>query len=170
MRRLLNNQTEALDIFREEAVYIFCEKAIRALSPAEPVQDTSDFSRSIAEVIKEESIGGAACGWHSCTGCLETSDGYHYGDYPYSETFKAHVGSGCHECGGIGVVWEYYSKAELDEMQHEANPAEPAQCQTCNGHGRVGGLVPWGDGEVDSICEACPDCTPAAPTSTTEAG
>lgn len=99
--------------------------AIRALSPAEPVPGEPDFSKSIAEVIKEESLGGAACGWKSCTGCLETNEGYQCGEYPYSEVFKTHAGSGCSECGGIGVVWEYYSKADLDEMQRDPIPAEP---------------------------------------------
>lgn len=36
----------------------------------------------------------------------------------------------------------------------------PSRCTTCDGHGMVGALVPWGDGEVDSVCEPCPDCSP----------
>ncbi|MBX8811101.1 hypothetical protein HBA91_00505 [Ochrobactrum sp. MR34] len=103
----------------------YLQSEIRALSPAEPAQGEPDFSKSIAEVVKEESLGGAACGWKSCTGCLETNDGYHCGEYPYSKTFKAHVGSGCSECGGIGVVWEHYSQADLAEMQHELLPGAP---------------------------------------------
>lgn len=101
------------------------ENAIRSLS-AEPVH-TPDFAKSIAYVIKEESLGGAACGWKSCSGCLETSEGQLCGDYPYSDLFKAHVGFGCSDCGGLGVVWEYYSKSCIDEMQRELKTAEPAQ-------------------------------------------
>lgn len=32
------------------------------------------------------------------------------------------------------------------------------KCQTCSDHGFIGGLVPWGDGQVDSVCGPCPDC------------
>jgi len=100
-------------------------KQIRALS-ADPARPSPDFAKSIAYVIKEESLGGAACGWRSCSGCLETSEGHLCGDYPYSDLFKAHVGFGCSDCGGLGVVWEYYSKSCLDEMQRELKDAEPA--------------------------------------------
>lgn len=101
-------------------------RELRALS-AEPAQLSPDFAKTIAYVIKEESLGGAACGWKSCSGCLETSEGQHCGDYPYSDLFKTHVGFGCSDCGGLGVVWEYYSKSCLDEMQRELKTAEPAQ-------------------------------------------
>jgi len=32
------------------------------------------------------------------------------------------------------------------------------KCMTCGDHGMIGGLVPWGDGQVDSVCDPCPDC------------
>jgi len=32
------------------------------------------------------------------------------------------------------------------------------KCHTCSDYGFIGGLVTWGDGEVDSECEPCPDC------------
>lgn len=32
------------------------------------------------------------------------------------------------------------------------------KCHTCNDHGFIGGMVPFGDGEVDSVCDPCPDC------------
>ena len=80
----------------------------------------------IARVASEEGQGGAACGWRPCTGCHETEDGYSVGRYPHSQVFGREVGGGCHECGGIGVVWEYYSKTSLDAMVKDvtATPSE----------------------------------------------
>jgi len=76
----------------------------------------SETSARIAQVIAEEALEGAVCGWRSCTGCLESEDGHPVGDYPYSPEFGCQVGAGCSECGGLGVTWEYYSKAGLDAM------------------------------------------------------
>lgn len=112
-----------------------------ALSPsaqqdAEAVEP--DFAKSIASVIAEESANGAAAGWRSCTGCHETNEGYETGYYPYSKLFGCHVGSGCSECGGLGVVWEYWSKEDLEAMLEDDAPtlsdavaereAEPVAC------------------------------------------
>jgi len=89
-----------------------------ALSQPES-QHEPDFRASIARVIKEESEAGAAVGWRPCTGCHETSEGYETGHYPYSKLFGCHVGSGCSECGGLGVTWEYWSKDHLEAMQRD---------------------------------------------------
>jgi hypothetical protein len=51
--------------------------------------------------------------------------------------FQCVVGSGCHECGGIGAVWEYWSEADLAEMAKE--PGEPLPSSTADA-GRVGEL------------------------------
>lgn len=93
---------------------------------APPAQEP-DFATAIAEVIKEESANGAACGWLSCTGCHETNEGAETGHYPYSKMFGCYVGAGCGECGGLGVVWDYWGKEALDEMQRDAaTPPERA--------------------------------------------
>lgn len=42
--------------------------------------------------------------WRPCSGCHESSDGYPTG--PYNAAMRSNVGGGCHECGGIGAVWE----------------------------------------------------------------
>jgi hypothetical protein len=56
----------------------------------------------IAEVIEEN--GGC---WRACSGCQESDEGYVSTKYyPYDPTFKCQPGSGCSECGGIGVIWE----------------------------------------------------------------
>lgn len=84
--------------------------------------DEPDLAKSIADVVAEESASGAAAGWRSCTGCHETNEGYETGHYPYSKMFGCFVGSGCSECGGLGVVWEYWSKEALEAML-EDDPA-----------------------------------------------
>ena len=42
--------------------------------------------------------------WRSCSGCHELNEGHPTGQY--SKTFKCHLGVGCHECGGIGAIWD----------------------------------------------------------------
>jgi hypothetical protein len=89
----------------------------KAIDPLQPAQSApANDAERIAEVVSEESANGAACGWISCSGCHETNEGAETGFYPYSNTFKCYVGSGCSECGGLGVVWEYWSEADLKAM------------------------------------------------------
>lgn len=78
-----------------------------------------DFAKSIEYIIKQESLGGAACGWQPCTGCHETVDGRSTGNYPVSSTFGCEVGFGCHECGGLGVVWHHYDAQTLANMEKD---------------------------------------------------
>lgn len=44
-----------------------------------------------------------------------------------------------------------------DSPPVDPNAPKP-DCETCGDHKFVGGLVRWGDGEVDSVCDPCPDC------------
>lgn len=53
--------------------------------------------------------------WQPCTGCHESDEGHPTG--PYSGVFRCHLGSGCHECGGIGAVWTAFA----DMPQSEAD-------------------------------------------------
>lgn len=103
-----------------------CAAALRtaaAASSAGAVKGEPDFAASIAEVLKNESESEAACGWRSCSGCHETSEGAETGWYSYSEMFGCFVGIGCSECGGLGAVWEYWSKDALDQMSADVDPA-----------------------------------------------
>lgn len=68
------------------------------------------LGKRIAEVIAENDGVGV---WRSCTGCHETNEGCETGDYPYSPAFQCYVGAGCHECGGIGVVWDNIDYADF---------------------------------------------------------
>jgi hypothetical protein len=59
------------------------------------------LARRVAETMDED--GGC---WSACSGCQEGVDGcVSTRDYPYSPIFKCQPGSGCRECGGIGVTW-----------------------------------------------------------------
>lgn len=53
--------------------------------------------------------------WRTCTGCHESEDGYDVGHYPTSSIFQCKVGSGCHECGGIGMVWDNTDYSKIGE-------------------------------------------------------
>ena len=75
-----------------------------------------DFAANIKRVIEDESSSGAACSWKPCSGCHETIDGQETGDYPFSEVFGCHVGAGCTDCGGLGVVWGYWAAKDLEDM------------------------------------------------------
>lgn len=77
------------------------DEAVKRLAAAE-----SERAR-VAEVVSQGDGW-----WKSCSGCHETVDGAETGYYPHSATFNCHVGGGCGDCGGIGVVWE--SAAGLD--------------------------------------------------------
>lgn len=99
-----------------------CGEVARTLNEAiaalrTPAEETEAVAERIKEVCREEGLNGAACGWRSCTGCHESSEGVPQGDY--SPTFQTHVGFGCGECGGLGVVWEYWSKDGLDDMARD---------------------------------------------------
>lgn len=58
--------------------------------------------------------------WRPCSGCYETVDGHAAGVYPYSNVLRCALGGGCHECGGIGAVWDNTDyEAMADYMQRE---------------------------------------------------
>jgi len=41
----------------------------------------------------------------------------------------------------------------------EFDPADyNFKCPRCQDYGMIGELTPFGDGEVDSVCDPCPDC------------
>lgn len=71
--------------------------------PATKAESVDDLLKvSVAEQLNEKSGY-----WYSCSGCHESGEcGENTGNYPYSDTFRCHPGSGCHECGGIGVLWD----------------------------------------------------------------
>jgi hypothetical protein len=111
---------ESVDAAKAAAQVHYNSRILSAL--ATPEAGTSEpvaWRGRINTVIKEEGSNGAACGWQACTGCHETNEGYETGDYSFSKTFGCYVGSGCSECGGLGVVWEHISASGLAEMERD---------------------------------------------------
>lgn len=100
--------------------------AIRAITAALANQQGMEYDL-IANGVAESIENGDGV-WVSCTGCLETEDGYHVGRYPYSKAFRCHLGGGCSECGGIGAVWDTTDYAAFgDEMAGDTQPAAANQ-------------------------------------------
>lgn len=66
----------------------------------------------IAEEMKES--GGH---WQPCSGCYDTEDGHPTAKYPYSPALQTSVGSGCHECGGLGAVWWHMSEQDIADYE-----------------------------------------------------
>ena len=69
----------------------------------------SGAQQGVAESAIDEALESGGW-WASCSGCHETNEGV--SDWPRS-IFGCHAGSGCHECGGIGVIWH---EAPTDEQ------------------------------------------------------
>lgn len=53
--------------------------------------------------------------WRPCTGCHESNHGSTAS--PYSRSLRCHRGSGCHECGGLGAVWEQFDEDAMRELE-----------------------------------------------------
>lgn len=79
----------------------------------------SEIKRVIDEVnycidrIREQTEDEKSGFWTSCTGCHECNEGHPTGRY--STIFKCHIGLGCHECGGIGAIWD--NEDVLDDIK-----------------------------------------------------
>mgnify|MGYP000181434862 CR=1 FL=1 len=78
--------------------------------------EVQSIAKSVDSVLKED--GGF---WHSCSGCHETIDGHT--NAPFSNIFKCYLGSGCHECGGIGAVWDNTDYEDMARSIMENNNA-----------------------------------------------
>lgn len=146
---LADAQSEAARKPRDETVYDFTpEEAVSALtelqhlgSPVTVSDGEVDFAKHIAAAIKAATEDGAACGWTPCSGCYETEVGYPVGTYPHSKMFGCDVGSGCDECGGLGVTWEYWSTKDLAEMARE--PAITAALAPAEQEGHQQRVAAW---------------------------
>jgi hypothetical protein len=75
-----------------------------------------------------ETVANSAGFWTSCTGCYDTEDGRPTQKYAHSKVFGCEMGSGCSECGGLGVVWDDTDYEEMARFMadNEAAPAAPA--------------------------------------------
>lgn len=89
-------------------------------APSLAAQDSWTAKR-VAELV-EQGDGF----WQSCSGCHETNDGAETGNYPFNPVFKTYQGAGCHECGGIGVVWDNTDYREMAEFCLNADCPAPS--------------------------------------------
>ncbi|NPU69991.1 hypothetical protein HL667_33720 [Bradyrhizobium sp. 83012] len=80
--------------------------------------------KTIEEGVSEQ-LNERAGSWQSCSGCHELNEGHDTG--PYSDVFKCALGLGCHECGGIGAVWDatdYEALVVAAERSRNMDPDE----------------------------------------------
>jgi hypothetical protein len=69
-----------------------------------------------AQAVAEAVAAGEGVGvWRSCTGCHESNEGHPTG--PYSPALKCSLGFGCHECGGIGAIWDTTDYADMGDWR-----------------------------------------------------
>lgn len=61
-------------------------------------------------------MGNSVGVWQSCTGCVESEDGYvNPKDYPLHPKHGVPQGGGCDECKGHrGVVFFHFTRADAD--------------------------------------------------------
>ncbi|KEZ00630.1 hypothetical protein AI27_18010 [Sphingomonas sp. BHC-A] len=88
-----------------------------AMKTAAMVDAMTAIEQRMSEI--RETLGDGF--WRSCTGCYETCDGYPVGSYPWNSAMKCHLGSGCHECGGIGAVWDDTDYQDMFEFMKAAD-------------------------------------------------
>lgn len=70
----------------------------------------ADLFGAFADTVKERDGDGF---WRACSGCHETNEGCSTGSYPTSTVLGCEIGSGCSECGGIGVVWTQMNERDF---------------------------------------------------------
>lgn len=100
----------------------FAQAAIAARDAAVPPggREVDPILRGLREAI--ERIDPNEGRWQPCSGCYETEDGHPVGDYPHSPILGCVLGGGCHECGGLGAVW--------DTINYNDFAADPLQAAT----------------------------------------
>ena len=68
------------------------------------------LERALPEMDPEEGR------WLTCSGCYESEDGHPVGSYPSSALLGCTLGGGCHECGGLGAIWDMTNYADFAEL------------------------------------------------------
>lgn len=89
-----------------------------ALVATEPLTGDATSGTTAVELAGVAAARASGSGeWRTCAGCHESEDGHPIGEYPYSETFGCDLGAGCHECGGLGAVWDNTDYAAMGEPE-----------------------------------------------------
>lgn len=93
---------------KDEATLEWIKKAVaagRKVVANRPVEPTQGKVATPAEFTIPERFFEEGR-WRSCTGCHELDDGHPTG--LYADALRCHVGVGCHECGGLGAIYETF--------------------------------------------------------------
>lgn len=135
-----------LELCRQLCIPVVTPEAGKEAMPHDPAHEGEDVARPRQDGGSAAAAGAAGGGsgdlgahtleaiaeakrdggwWASCTGCHETVEGHETGDYPYSEVFACHVGSGCTECGGLGVVWHEFTDEDAAAREAEMSAPTP---------------------------------------------
>ncbi|CAH1658494.1 hypothetical protein CHELA1G11_12900 [Hyphomicrobiales bacterium] len=92
-----------------------------------PPKAAPDVEAISADAVKSASEDGQGF-WRSCSGCHELNEGHPTGRY--SKALLCHLGLGCHECGGIGAVWDTTDYSDFGRHLSEApEPSFQARVQ-----------------------------------------
>jgi hypothetical protein len=115
---------------------------------------------NVAEQVSECAEGGGVGFWRSCTGCLETVEGYTPDSYPFVPAFKCHLGGGCSECGGIGAIWDIADYAAMaDEMLRDDPVPPPPLAESVgveeNAARRIQARVASGEVDLRDVAALC---------------
>ncbi|MBY0561530.1 hypothetical protein [Hyphomicrobium sp.] len=66
-------------------------------------------------------MGNSVGYWDSCSGCTDSVDGYiSHRLFPIHPKHHVHVGSGCDECKGKGIVFHPFTKADAKAFEEWA--------------------------------------------------
>lgn len=85
---------------------------------SQPVTNHWPEAHEVADILAENKGF-----WRSCSGCHEANEGCPTG--PWSIVLECNLGHGCHECGGIGAVWDTTDYADMGDFL----ASEPARIE-----------------------------------------
>lgn len=114
--------------FRDEIRAALSSAAVAEREPVanKPVSDHWPEAHEVADILSENKGF-----WRSCSGCHETNEGHPTG--PWSMILGCNLGNGCHECGGIGAVWDTTDYADMGDYLAKNIEREPCGwiCEGC---------------------------------------
>lgn len=83
---------------------------------------------SVREQVEEAALSGRDGVWLTCSGCADSAEGVlDSRAYPFVEAFGCQLGAGCHECGGIGAVWDTTNWDDFGQSMLSAEASPPAE-------------------------------------------
>lgn len=120
--RVCNDGNGHIDAFQSEELVMLFDRAKQAISKAN-AQAQQDGELKEWGYLKEQTAEQRAENsgyWYTCSGCYEGGEyGGNNHNYHTSIIFNTKMGTGCPECGGLGVRWDDtdYEKLYGDKPQ-----------------------------------------------------